>query len=287
MGFLYQLRKNIMFFLPHKTVHTIRYWNEFHKTINWKNPQLYDEKICWLIANIYDEKYGKYADKYQVRSFVEQCGLGNLLVPLVGVFDSVKDINYEQLPDMFILKSTQGSGKDFYEICNNKQNLDLKRIEKKFMKALKYDFAKRSCEYHYHGIKPRIICEELLYDAEHERLTDYKVLCANGKPQTILICANRDKGKDYYSCDWKYLDYVKPEFKSGKQIDKPKCLAEMLHAAEILSKPFPFARIDFYVVHNKLYFGEITLTPSAGIHNDLNEKGQIELGKIMILPIKI
>lgn len=279
-----RLRKNIMFMLPKKLAHTIKYYLENHKVLNWKHPQTYDEKIRWLIVNVYDKKYGKYADKYQVRDYVVKCGLEELLIPLLGVFESPKDIKYEKLPDRFILKATHGSGKDFYELCNKKDKLDIKQINKKLMNALKCDFAKQNCEYHYHSINPQIICEKLLCDVEGERLTDYKVVCGNGKPKSILVCTNRDKGRDYYSPEWEYLDYVKVEYQSGKRINKPKCLPEMLDAAEKLSKPFPLARVDFYVVNDKLYFGEITLTPSSGMHTNLNEKGQIELGKMISLP---
>lgn len=89
-----------------------------------------------------------------------------------------------------------------------------------------------------------------------------------------MVCTDRDAGRDYYSTNWEYLEHVKPEFRSGRLEEKPKCLQEMLNAAAILSKPFPLARIDFYIVNEKLYFGEITLTPSAGNHMNLNEEGQ-------------
>jgi hypothetical protein len=131
-------------------------------------------------------------------------------------------------------------------------------------------------EYQYEKIKPLILCEKLLEDGENKSIDDYKVVCVDGVPQKILVCTQRDNGRDYYSTDWKYLDHVKEEYKSGKLTPKPECLEQMLVAASTLSKPFPLARIDFYVVNGRLYFSEITLVPSAGMHGNLNEKGQLE-----------
>lgn len=278
------LKHNILYLLPHKITHSFIYFRQKKIKINWKNPTLYDEKIQWLMVYMYDSTYGKYADKYQVREYVRECGLGKLLIPLIDVYDDAQDIDYDRLPDKFILKATHGSGKEFYEICTKKENLDIAVVNKKMNMALKEEFCKYNIEYQYEKIKPQIVCEELLEDNEMQRLDDYKVVCANGKAVAILVCTNRDRGRDYYSLDWKQLDYVKEQYRSNCIKKRPQCLEEMIKAAEILATPFPLARIDFYVVHNKLYFGEITLTPSAGIHEYLNEKGQKELGIAVLLP---
>ena len=140
------------------------------------------------------------------------------------------------------------------------------------------NYAKHFCQYHYASIKPALICEKYLVTDGQERLNDYKVVCSYGKPIAILVCRDRNNGRDYYTPDWQYLEYTKHEYRSGLIEERPIVLHEMLDAASALSRPFPLARIDFYVVNNKLYFGEITLTPSEGIHKNLNEKAQIELG---------
>lgn len=278
-----KIKNNILYILPHKIAHSYIYWS-FHKAIlNWNNPQLYDEKIHWLLTYRYNETYGKYVDKYWVRFYVERCGLKNLLIPLIGVFNKPEDINYEILPEQFILKATHGSGENFYEICYDRNRLNTKRINQKFRKALKANFARQQCEYPYNSVQPRIICEVLLEDKRDIRITDYKVVCTNGKPRCILVCTNRDEGRDYYSTDWQYLEFVKKESRSKVKTEKPQCLAEMLRDAAILSKPFPLARIDFYVVDKKLYFGEITLSPAGGNHDYLSIYGQRELGQMVDL----
>ena len=252
--------------------------------MNWNNPTLYDEKIHWLMVYVYDTNYERFADKYQVRQYVKECGLGDLLIPLLGAYKNVEDIDYDILPDRFILKATQGSGDELYEICADKENMDVVHVNAKMNKALQIDFCKYHCEYQYEKIVPRIMCEKLLKSENGERLNDYKVICANGRATAILVCTNRDEGRDYYSCEWEYLDYVKEECRSGEKAMRPVLLEEMIEAAEILSKPFPLARIDFYIVDQKLYFGEITLTPSAGNHLNLNKQGQQELGRVIRLP---
>lgn len=278
---LIQLKRNIVFKLPPKIAHSFLYWSKHHKFMNWKNPKLYDEKIHWLIGNCYDQAYGKYADKYEVRSYVKECGLEKLLIPLKGVYSSVDEIHIDALPQQFILKTTHGSQGDFYEICYDKKIWNEVVGKNKLNKALCVNLGKIACEYHYCNITPRIVCEELLQDGKNKRLTDYKVVCSYGEPKAILVCTNRNEGRDYYSTSWEYLEYVKIEYRSKKRISKPKVLQEMLNAAAILSTPFPLARIDFYIVNDKLYFGEITLTPAAGNNNYLNEVGEKELGSFI------
>lgn len=268
----------ILYKLPPKIAHNILYFYYHREWPNLKNPVYYDEKIHYYMINKYNSNYGKYVDKYLVRDYVKQCGLGNLLIPLYGVYNTPEEIDYDKLPNEFILMATHGSGESFYIICTNKSELNVSMVNKKMQHALNIHFEKMLCEYQYAGCSPRIICEMLLKEPERERLTDYKVSCVNGRPTRILVCSNRNKGRDYYSPEWEYLDHVKPEYRSGRVEERPKNLDEMLKAAEVLSTPFPLSRIDFYSVGGKLYFGEITLTPCAGNHSNLSRKGQIEWG---------
>lgn len=279
----YKLKLCLRYYLPHKWVHSSIYAKRHGETMNWKNPQLYDEKIHWLIVNKYNDEYARFADKYEVREYVKQCGLEKLLIPMYGIYNSSKEIDYGKLPDKFVLKATHGSGEEFYQICTDKASLDINAVNRKLDKSLKEKYCTYGCEYHYRKIRPRIICEELLENGCSERMDDYKVVCSCGKAEAILVCTNRDEGRDYYSTEWEYLDYVKKEYRSKVKIEKPELLDEMVKAAEILSQPFPLSRIDFYVVNNKLYFGEITLTPGAGCHANLNELGQQKLGEAIHL----
>lgn len=265
--------------LPHTLAHYYIFYRKFHYFPNYWNPKTYDEKIHWLILNIYDERYSKYADKLEVRSYIEnECDFGNLLVPLYDSFNSTSDIDFALLPNQFMMMTNHGSGSMYYQSCFDKNTIDYQKLMDKMDVALKTKFWATHCEYHYKPISPIIMCLQLLTDNENEKLTDYKVLCSRGKPICILVCSNRDEGRDYYSTNWEYLDYSLPEFRCASPITKPTCLDEMLRAASIISKPFPFARIDFYEVKGKLYFSEITLTPSAGLHSNISKEAQIEIG---------
>ena len=268
--------------LPPELAHSLIYFRNHRHWLDWKNTPTYDEKIHWCLTKKYGSEYGKYADKVMVRKYVEDCNLGHLLIPIYGEYDNADMIDYNELPKSFVIKTTHGSGPDFYEICRDQNALDKEMLKKKMLKALKTDFSVFQCEYQYSKIHPRIICEKLLIQNDQPELDDYKVICTNGKPETILVCTRRNKGLDYYSLDWKHLDYTKPSCQSGKIIPKPVLLDEMLAAAETLAKPFPLVRIDFYIVRNRLWFGEITLSPAGGNHTNLTPLGQAELGCKMI-----
>ena len=279
------LRDKILYRCPKLLAHSYLYWRSHGKRMDFKNPVTYDEKIHWLMVYKYDKSYAGYADKIAVRDFVKEAGLGDLLVPLAGrgVYSSADEIDFDELPEKYILMANHGSGDAYYFICNGSQPVDREAVVAKLNKALATNFAEHCCQYHYGGIKPAIMCESFLEVEGHDRLTDYKLVCSYGKVIAVLVCKDRNEGRDYYSTDWRYLDYVRPEYRSGAVEEKPPVLEKMLSAASILSRTFPLARVDFYVVNNKLYFGEITLTPAEGINRYLNEKGQLAIGKAISL----
>ena len=281
------IMKNILCLLPKGLAHSYLYKKGHNgKILNLEKPETYDEKIHWLSINYYDESFGVYADKIAVRDYVAKCGLKDILIPLCGkgVYESADRIDFQELPDSFILKCNHGSGDKYYCICNDKTKFDESAARNKLSNALRHNWAKSRCEYHYKTIKPAIICEQLLTQGTDSRMTDFKVVCSYGSPKAILVCHDRDEGRDYFSTDWKYLDYVLEKCRSKHLMQRPETLERMLEAASMLSKPFPLARVDFYSIGNRLFFGEITLTPSSGNHKNLNETGQREIGKMIELP---
>ena len=267
--------------LPPKITHLIMY-NMRHRWIwNWNKLPTYDAKIHYLSAYLYDDSFSMYADKLKVRDYVKDCGLPNILIPLLNVWDNADDIDFCSLPDQYVLKANHGSGSDFIEIVTDNKKANHNQIRMKMKRALNIDFSISCAQYQYKNIERKIICEKLLTNPGHERLDDYKIVCSRGKALSILVCEGRNKGRDYYSLDWKYLEYTKEEYRSGHLIDPPVNLFEMISIAEILSKPFPLARIDLYEVGGKIYFGEITLTPSAGNHIYLSSRRQREIGEMI------
>lgn len=273
------------YYMPKKMAHT-KWFNLNHNyRIDWKNPKTFDEKLHWLMAKRYGKKEAFYADKYAVRKYVEQCGYGNLLTDIYGTWENVKDINISLLPDKFVLKTNHASGGDYYIICKNKAEINWEKELKRIDTAMHINFAKQYGEYHYAYIKRLILAEQLLDDGKEERMIDYKIHCFNGEPYCIMVCSNRatDVKFDYYDLDWQLMDYITKGEESGVLIERPEGLETMIKAARDLSKGFPFARIDFYDVHGKVYFGEITLTPAGGNLHYLNEKGQVEFSNRLIL----
>lgn len=278
--------KKILWCLPKKISHTLLYLKTHKTMINWKNPKTYDEKLRWLLVNEYGENEAIYADKYKVRKYVEECGLKKILIPILGVWNNSAEIELNKLPNKFILKANHGSGDEFYSIIFDKSDeIRMKQELKKLDNSLKINFAKESCEYHYKTIKPKIVAEQFLED-ENKRLTDYKILCFKGNPKYILVCSERNKGRDYFDLNWNYVPFAKEEYRSKKEIKKPKNLEKMIEYASVLAKPFSFARIDFYNLNGEVYFGEITLTPAACFHYNITDEAQLTLGKLIELPIE-
>ena len=171
----------------------------------------------------------------------------------------------DELPDKFVLKCNHGSGRVY--ICKDKNTFDLENIRSELNRELKRDFAKVNLEYHYSFIKPVIIAEEYLDDGVHKNPIDYKFYCFNGKAESILVCSNREnelKLNDF-DLNWNELDYTFEKYRSNEKLKRPTKLREMIRIAEELSCGMPFVRVDLYEINRKIYFGEYTFTPAAGM----------------------
>ena len=247
----------------------LRYRYLFKKKLNLKNPQTFEEKLLWLKLNKYirDPLVIQCADKYRVREYVRDCGYEDILIDLIGAWDSVKDIQWEELPNKFALKWNFGAGMNI--ICKDKSILDKAETIHKLEKWKSKKCWLSHSEMHYKYIPKKIVCEKYLEDIEDEVIPDYKVYCFHGKPKAILVMHGRGVGEmttEFFDVNWQTLD------NSGKYASplcatpKPKCFDKMLKAAETLSEPFPFVRCDFYAVGEKLYFGELTFTPAGGMY---------------------
>lgn len=269
----------ILWKLPPQLAHSIIYYWKTKHLMNWNDPVTYDEKLHWLMAHVLTSEYGRYADKYRVRKYVADCGFADMLIPLYGVWDYVEEIDFQQIKYPNIMKLNNGSGPDYYQIMHTGNATEQQIVIQKLSNAMQIDFAKKHCEYHYADIPPKILCEKLL----DEPVTDYKFVCSRGKCSAILVCYNRNQGRDYYTPNWIHTEYTKKEYQSGIIMKRPECLAQMLAAAEKISEPFQSARIDFYEVDGHAWFGEITLTPSYGYHANLTKEGQITLGSFIDL----
>lgn len=276
---------NLLYYLPRKTARSIWFAVQHGYRMDFKNPKTLDEKLNWMLVHSIGPECAVYADKIGVREFVEKKGLGGLLPEVYGVWSHTGEIPFNKLPDQFVLKCNHASGELYYEIVRDKSAVDWPSVLKRLEKMLHTNYAKTHCEYQYGYITPRIYAEEFLDDGREDRMTDFKVYCYYGKPHCIMTCTDRSRSmkRIFYDPDWNYLDYEEGASPKDAVVEKPKGLAVMLEAAAVLSRTFPFARVDFYDVDGKVYFGEITLTPTNCNIRHLNAKGQRILGELLDL----
>ena len=269
-----------------------KYFLRFGKRADLQNPKNLNEKILWLLHCTDTSKWTELSDKYRVRKYVEDCGLGHLLVKLYGVYDSVDAVDFDQLPQSFVLKTNNGCGTVI--LVDDKERLDWESVKSTLNKWLKIPFGVMSAEPHYRRIKPCIIAEEYLKEdsSVSTSLIDYKVWCFDGKPAYVFTACNRNTESNevdfgLYDVDWKSrkeLLKVNAKTKNKIMIPKPRHLDEMLEAAKILSQGFPVLRVDLYHVNGKVYFGELTFTSHGGLMPNYTQECLDMMGNKVTLP---
>lgn len=272
----------------------LKHFYKFHKFPNYEHPKDLNEKMNWIKFYGDTSKWANLADKYKVREFIESKGYGDTLVKLYGKWDSVEQIDWESLPNQFIMKMNNGSGEVI--ICRDKSKFDIESAKKRIVKLFSIEYGVTTGEPHYADIKPCVIAEELL-DATHQpistsSLIDYKIWCFNGKVNYIWACYNRTpEGTDVgvYDTEWNYhkeFSVFTHHYREGKQIiPKPVCLDKMIVCASKLSEGFPVLRCDLYEVDGKVYFGEMTFTSLGGFMDFYTQDFLNMLGKEVDLSI--
>lgn len=252
------------------------------KFLHLNPPSDLNEKFMWLKLHIYNYHplVALCADKYAMREYVQQKGCPELLNELYGVWESAEDINFDLLPEKFVIKCNHGSGYNL--ICNDRASFDLDHARTTLGCWLKKDFWRRSAELQYKYLPRRIFCEKYL-ENEQGTLPDYKIMCFHGEPQYILYCDGRGTNLRYinFSIDWEMLPYNLETY--SDEIPKPDKLERMLWYARILSKDFPAVRVDFYESGDRLILGELTFTPAACIGIALPQEGLDHYGELLDL----
>lgn len=271
--------------LPNKTLSSIYYRILIRDRLNLKNPQTLNEKLQWLKLYYFPQNSLaiKCTDKYQVRSYIEKKGYSRYLTKLIGEWERVEDVEWEKLPNKFVLKCTHGCAYNI--LCNDKSAFDFDDAKRKLKKWLKEDFAAFNVEPHYGKIKPRrIIAEEYLGDT----IIDYKFFCFSGKPQFFYVSSDlihdRQAQMGFFSMDGKKIPLIRDDYKDIGEIEMPSCLDQMIEVAEGLSEDFPFVRVDFFLVGDSFKFAELTFTPASGYMPINPKKYDYEWGKLLKLP---
>lgn len=270
--------------LPHEMLSKLYYRIIIHEKPDLKNPKTLNEKIQWLKLNYYPNSplAVQCTDKYQARAFVTKKGYADKLTKLLGVWENAKDIDWDSLPDQFVLKCTHGCAYNI--ICKDKSTFNRAAAAKQLNKWLKEDFAAFQVELHYSKIKPRrIIAEEFLGD----KLVDYKFFCFHGQPQFLYISSDLIHGHQaqigFFDINGRKLPLIRDDYKDIGDIEIPDCFAEMIEAAKVLSADFPFVRVDFFKTDASFAFSELTFTPSATMMPLNPKKYDAEWGALLDL----
>jgi len=279
--------KGYLNWIPDALYLKILYRLSMGEACNLKNPIKYNEKLQWLKLHDRKPEYARMVDKYEVRGYIAETIGEEYLIPCYGVYNSFEDIDFSKLPEQFVLKCTHDSGS--VEICKDRNVFDLKSVGMRLTEALKRNYYYTYREWPYKSVKPRIIAEKFMIDKTVDDLRDYKVMCFNGGAKLIEVHENRfARGRGYtqtfYDREWNKLDISQKGLAPTNQIrKKPRNLEKMLELSEIIAKDMYHARIDWYSIDDKLYFGEITFYDGSGFTKFDNTEDDIFLGNLIKL----
>ena len=284
------LIRSLLRLLPDETLVRLEFMYNLGRFPDLKNPKTLNEKIQWI--KLYDRNplMTLCTDKSEVRKIVERKVGVHVLNELYGVFESPDEIDFDSLPESFVLKATHGSGWNI--IVKDKSVFEREKAKEEMKKWMRSSFYAKKREWAYKDIQPRIICEKYMENKDGS-LNDYKFYCFNGNPHFIQVDVDRYTGhsRAYYSLDWQKLDFFMVKNTKKKKIlpyeeelKRPESLADMVEVARALSSDFRFARVDMYDVNGKAVFGEVTFYPSNGGGRFSPEHLDTEFGNLIRLP---
>lgn len=269
-----QLKNGVIAVAPNLYFYQL-YLRYRHRWPHFDNPKDLSEIVMSDVMNHRIEQYAPYADKVEVRKYIEEWGLGEYLPKLYGVWDSVDDIDYDSLPDKFALKTNHGCGD--HQFCHGKATFDFAKAKEAIRPVLAQTYGGR-LEPHYALIQSKVFAEELLEQPGEAQPVDFKFMCCDGEVRFILYAVERGSATgvkfNAYSLDWKKLDYMcgpeasKKDFKSPP----PHILKKMIDIAQLIAEKFEHVRVDLYAIGDKIYIGELTFTPEGGIMSYFNNK---------------
>ena len=277
------MNKNKIFnILPDKLYLELKYYYYFHKRLDLKNPKTFNEKINWL--KLYDRKdiYTTMVDKYEVKKYVAKKIGDKYIIKTLGIFDNFNEIDFDKLPNKFVIKCTHDSGG--LVVCKDKKNLNVVETRKKIERSLKNNYYYHAREWPYKNVKPRILVEEYMEDSIFKELRDYKFFCFNGIPKLMFIATDRSKHEtkfNFYDMNFNLLPFKQHYPNDSREILKPKCFSEMIDLSKKLSTNIPFVRVDFYEVDGKVYFGELTFSHFSGMMPFEPEEWDMKIGNYL------
>lgn len=291
-GFNYLAKREMLNWMSDKAYIDLMFQYRIGKKIDWKNPKTFNEKLQWL--KLYDRRpeYHSMVDKYEAKLYVSSQIGEQYIIPTLGLWDSVEEIDFASLPDSFVLKCTHDSGS--IVLCPSKKEFNKEAAFKKLNHGLKRDMFYWGREWPYKGLERRIIAETYMRDESKTDLKDYKVLCFNGEPKLIELHQQRNtknQTQDYYDTNWNLTEITQNSthiYKESKQsVEKPAALEEMLALSARLSQGIPQLRVDWYSISGRLYFGELTFFDGSGFEPYDKYEDDLMLGSWITLPHKV
>lgn len=273
--------------IPDKRYLSWDYYLNHSRPINLENPQRYTEKLQWLKLYYRNPLWTKMVDKYAVKQIVSELAGSQYVAPVLGVWKHAEDIEWDSLPNQFVLKTNHDSGNNGVFIVKDKSQINKSRITRRIKRSLKRDTSKSGREWPYRDVPRCVFAEQYLEDATGE-LRDYKFFCFNGEVKYLFIATERQSGGevkfDYFDADFHHLDIVQRHPMSDKQIEKPAMFEQMKELAAKLSKGIPEVRVDLYEVDGQIYFGEYTFFHHGGIAPFHPDKWDFIWGDLIQLP---
>lgn len=273
--------------IPDKWYLQLLYRREFNKELDLENPKGYNEKLFWIKLYDHRPEYTTMVDKYAVKKYVADKIGKEYIIPTLGVWDRVEDIDWDKLPNQFVLKCTHDSGG--LVICRDKSKLDKDAAKKKLRMSMKRNYYKAGREWPYKDVPRRILAEKYMEDKSVGELPDYKFFCFDGEVKALFIGTERGTGDvkfDYYDADFNHLNLIQEHPMSGKVLPKPQHFEKMKELAAYLSKGLPQVRVDFYNINGDIYFGELTFFHHGGVIPFHPEEWDYIFGSWIKLPEK-
>lgn len=279
--------KLILRFLNDEHYLKIKYKIEMGKKLNLNNPKTFNEKLQWLKLNDRKDIYTTMVDKYEAKKYVSNIIGKEYIIPTLGIYDKFDDIDFEKLPNQFVIKCTHDSGGSI--ICKDKSKFNKEQAKNKINKCLKKNFYNNFREWPYKNVKPRIIIEKYMATEEQRELIDYKFFCFNGEPKFIYVSEGLSNHKtakiSFADMNYKKTDFYRKDYQQFEELPlKPINFEKMKELASKLSRNITFIRVDFYEIEGKIYFGELTFFPNAGFIPFCPERYDKILGDMLILP---
>lgn len=282
---------HLLDWMPDKPYLELMYWVKMDRRLDLKNPRTFNEKLQWLKLYNRRPEYTMMADKVLVRDYIAKTLGPEYLIPLLGVWDDPDEIDFDKLPDRFVLKCNHNSGLGMC-ICKDKSKLDIDKVRKELREGLKQNYYLTGREWPYKDIPRKILCEQYMEDTKTGALDDYKVFVFSGKAFCIQVDYDRftDHHRNFYSTDWEYIPFTTCyPTNPSHVVRRPDALEEMLGLAEKIAEELgnpPFVRTDFYFIDGHVYFGEITFYHGSGYEEFTPEEWDATLGDWITLPRK-